>query len=322
MTDQADENPDRWDHRPPRRDGARRRGTNGAASGTSGVFANWRAWLIVLSLVGLNAFVNVMTRLDDARLRGVRLPVSRLATEEITSAVAATISAFVILRAVRFAPPDRAPLWRTVIVHVGGTLVFSGLHTALMILFRTLVSAVMRQAYAWRWGQFPYEYRKDLVAYLVIGGLFWALTRRERQAPPAPVTQRPAGRASFDIRDGVSILLVPVADILAAKAAGNYVEFALEDGRRPLMRASMAQIEAALGPAGFVRTHRSWLVNAGRVRALSSAGSGDFRLDLGSGLIAPLSRRYRNGDATAVWSRLERERAAADPRVDDKATLH
>jgi hypothetical protein len=317
MTDRADEHPGRRDQRPPSGDGADRCVTSGAKSGTSGVFSNWRAWLAVLGLVGLNAFVNVMTELDDARRRGFQLPVSRLAVEEITSAVAATIAAFAIFSAVRLAPPGRGPLWRTIAVHVGGTLVFSGLHTALMILLRTVVFAAMRQPYAWVWGQVPYEYRKDLIAYLVIGGLFWALTRRERQQPAATAAPR-AGPATFDIRDGVSILRVPVAEILAAKAAGNYVEFALADGRRPLMRASMAQVEAALGPSGFVRTHRSWLVNAGRVRALSSAGSGDFRLDLGSGLIAPLSRRYRNGDATAVWSRIELERNAAAPHNADR----
>ena len=85
---------------------------------------------------------------------------------------------------------------------------------------------------------------------------------------------------------------MPVGEILAAKAAGNYVEFALDDGRRPLMRASMAQIEAALSPHGFLRTHRSWLVNPARVRGLSATGSGDFRIDLGGGLTAPSSRRY------------------------------
>jgi hypothetical protein len=321
MTDHADENPGRRDQRPARGDSARRRVTSGAILGTSGVFTDWRAWLAVLGLVGLNAFVNVMTELDDARRRGIELSVSRVAVEETTSAVAATLAAFVIFAAIRLAPPGRGPLWRTLAVHAGGTVMFSGLHTGLMILFRTLVFAAARQPFAWTWNQVPYEYRKDLIAYLVIGGLFWALTRRERQQPAAELP-RTAGPATFDIRDGVSILRVPLQEILAAKAAGNYVEFALEDGRRPLMRASMAQIEAALGPAGFVRTHRSWLVNAGRVRALSSAGSGDFRLDLGSGLIAPLSRRYRNGDATAVWSRLERERSAAEPRVDAKVTLH
>ncbi|HUO12921.1 MAG TPA: LytTR family DNA-binding domain-containing protein, partial [Caulobacteraceae bacterium] len=97
---------------------------------------------------------------------------------------------------------------------------------------------------------------------------------------------------SFDIRDGPALLRVPTAEILAVRAAGNYVEFLLDDGRRPLMRASLQQIEAGLAPAGLVRTHRSWIVNHRRVRALVPAGSGDFRLDLGGGVSAPLSRRF------------------------------
>ena len=169
MTDRTDEHPGRRDQRPPSGDGADRCVTSGAKSGTSGGFSNWRAWLAVLGLVGLNAFVNVMTALDDARRRGTQLPVTRVAVEEITSAVAATVAAFAIFAAVRLAPPGRGPLWRTIGVHAGGTLVFSGLHTALMILLRTAVFAAMRQPYAWVWGQVPYEYRKDLIAYLVIG---------------------------------------------------------------------------------------------------------------------------------------------------------
>jgi DNA-binding LytR/AlgR family response regulator len=102
----------------------------------------------------------------------------------------------------------------------------------------------------------------------------------------------PAAPATFDIRDGATLLRAPVAEIVAVKAAGNYVEFALQDGRRPLMRVSMARVEAALAPHGFVRTHRSWLVNPGRVRELSATGSGDFRIDLGDALTAPASRRY------------------------------
>jgi DNA-binding LytR/AlgR family response regulator len=104
-------------------------------------------------------------------------------------------------------------------------------------------------------------------------------------------------------RDGASMVRAPVSEILAIKAAGNYVEFALEDGRRPPMRASMSQVETALGPHGFVRSHRSWLVNLGNVRALSATGSGDFRIDLGCGLLALASRRY-----PAALARLRGER--------------
>ncbi|WP_082734426.1 LytTR family transcriptional regulator DNA-binding domain-containing protein [Blastomonas sp. CCH13-E1] len=42
----------------------------------------------------------------------------------------------------------------------------------------------------------------------------------------------------------------------------------------------------------MVGTHRSGLVNTRRVRSITSAGSGDFRLDLGENIIVPLSRCY------------------------------
>ena len=290
MADEAPEKPGGWADRLTGRDGARPPVTSGAAPGTSGVWMALRTWLAVLAVLSLNIWVNVTTQLDDARLHGMRLALSRVLIQEITSAVAAVAVIAVIPFALRLAPPGRGPLWRTIGVHLCGTVVYSIGHVSLMLLFRTIVFGALRQPFDWRWTQYIYEYRKDLLGYVVVGGLFWVL---RRPAPtPAPAAAVAGGPVTFDIRDGASLRRVPVAEILAAKAAGNYVEFALQDGARPLMRASMAQVETALAPHGFVRTHRSWLINAERVRALSAAGSGDYRLDLGCGVTAPLSRRY------------------------------
>ena len=84
---------------------------------------------------------------------------------------------------------------------------------------------------------------------------------------------------------------VQLSQILAITAAGNYVEFALEDGRKLLMRSSLAGVENDLTPRGFVRTHRSWLVNTARVTELSPDGSGDYTVSLTT-MKAPLSRRF------------------------------
>ncbi|MFC6839864.1 LytTR family DNA-binding domain-containing protein [Xanthomonas theicola] len=99
---------------------------------------------------------------------------------------------------------------------------------------------------------------------------------------------------SGDVRHtgGATLIRTPTTDILAARAADNYVEFMLAAGRRPLMRVSLTHVEARLSSAGIVRTHRSWLANTCHVRSITPAGSGDFRLDLGHNLIVPLSRRY------------------------------
>ena len=113
--------------------------------------------------------------------------------------------------------------------------------------------------------------------------LLSAYLRRRRNEAVRPV--------SFDIRDGARIIRVPLADILAVSSAGNYVEFRLADGRRPLMRATLAAVEAELSRFGFVRVHRSWLVNTERVTGLRPDGSGDWTVELGA-VEAPLSRRY------------------------------
>ena len=75
------------------------------------------------------------------------------------------------------------------------------------------------------------------------------------------------------------------------------MEFHLADGRELLMRTTLSAIEAALAAHGFSRTHRSWLVNRGRVVETRRAGGGDFELTLAGGLKVPLSRRWRGADA-------------------------
>ena len=94
------------------------------------------------------------------------------------------------------------------------------------------------------------------------------------------------------IQDGKRLIRVPIVDIVAVKAAGNYVEFLLVDGRRPLARKSLRQALDQLGEHSFAQTHRSWLVNVDHVREIRSVGAGDFRVELDGGAEAPLSRRF------------------------------
>jgi len=141
-------------------------------------------------------------------------------------------------------------------------------------------------------GELIYEYRKDLLAYVGIAILMWIVPRL-KLGSASPTATLGAGReAWFDIQDGPRILRVPLGDILAVRAAGNYVEFLLRDERRPLMRTRLSEIETALAPSGFLRTHRSWIINPAGVRLLEPSGSGDYRLALEGGAEAPVSRRF------------------------------
>lgn len=255
--------------------------TNGDQSVTDRVF--WRALpLFALAIVALNT-INIFTAIQDEPDVHWIYP----AVEQGSSALTAIASIWIARLAYRAAPIDSRPRWRVLAVHAVGLLAFCALHVVGFYLLRKAVFGLLDLPYAYDLTErFIYELRKDAFGYVIGTAAFWAMTRLYGQPATAPETP-----ATFDIRDGAKVTRVAVCDILAVSSAGNYVEFALADGRRPLMRSSLAAIEAELTPRGFVRTHRSWLVNAARVTELRPEKSGDYAVSLGP-VEAPVSRRF------------------------------
>jgi DNA-binding LytR/AlgR family response regulator len=254
----------------------------------------WRAWLLGVCLVGAIAFVNVLTLQHDAP----RLGVIRPAIWEGTSAFA-TFFLFAIPGGMALWMVKRRPRWWVALpAHLVTVLAYSVLHVSGFVALRKLGhAALLRESYGYGplSTEFPYEFRKDMMSYALATTIFWLALRRSAQKPPeAPP---PAPPATFDIQDGARLIRVPVAEILAVRSAGNYAEFVLADGRRPLMRSSLSAVQEGLVAHGFVRTHKSWLVNAARVTGLKPEGSGDYAIELGT-LEVPLSRRFPQALAT------------------------
>jgi DNA-binding LytR/AlgR family response regulator len=190
--------------------------------------------------------------------------------------------------AYRRARPGQFASWRFWAIHAAGLLAYGLFHVAGFLVLREAIYAVQGQDYRFGtfWGEFPYELRKDALSYAVFQSVFWITERvdgERAKEKPAPAT--------FDILDGPRVIRVPLDRIVAITSAGNYVEFWLDDGRKPLMRAALTSVEGDLGEKGFVRTHRSWLVNTARVTGLKPEGSGDWAVELGE-VEAPLSRRF------------------------------
>jgi two-component system LytT family response regulator len=96
----------------------------------------------------------------------------------------------------------------------------------------------------------------------------------------------------FAVRTRDRFVIVPAADVHWIGAAGNYAELHVE-GATHLVRSTMAELEAGLDPARFVRIHRGTLVRVDRVREVVSASHGDYDVVLLDGTTLKLSRRFR-----------------------------
>jgi LytTr DNA-binding domain len=263
--------------------------TTGAQRGTSG----WPDWAIAYAILSpatlLFAIVNVLSYLDERAAMGRGpIPWWEPAVWEGTSGVVLLALAWIPMWLVRRLPPE-GPRWALAIAaQLAMTIPFSLVHVALMIGLRKAIYALAGDHYEFGGGGLLYEYRKDLLSYAIYAATYWLVWRLRMRgaaaAEPAPEL--------FEIDEGQRLIRVARPDILCARSSGNYVEFYLADGRRPLMRTTLASVEAMLAQAGFVRTHKSWLANAAHVVEIVAEGSGDYGLRLTGDLHLPLSRRY------------------------------
>lgn len=113
-------------------------------------------------------------------------------------------------------------------------------------------------------------------------------TERLRQLQTEPVLNVPT-------RQGV--LAVRACDIEYVKAAGNYVELITHD-RTLLMRATLRDLGEQLQAVGFVRVHRSLLVNALHVVATRRAPRGRQLVKLRGGAELPVGRQFLDNTRT------------------------
>ena len=88
------------------------------------------------------------------------------------------------------------------------------------------------------------------------------------------------------------VMIVNVAEIDWVEADGDYVSVHV-GAKSWLLRETIAAAEERLALSGFVRIHRSTLVNIYRVRELLPLSKGEFTVVLRDGTELKLSRNYR-----------------------------
>ncbi len=264
--------------------------TTGDQEGMSGwPRAEWRPWLAII-VVGLAVtFVNATSGIIEGAGDHWIEPV----LWETTSAIIIVGLAPFIGYAMRRWPPRADKIPAFALIHFGLTIPFALAHISFIFVTRETAYS----AFGARYGFFDdgvaitllYEWRKDTLVYAAIAATYWVfryIAERRQAVSSLPADDR------IEVRDSGAAVFLSPNDISHVEAAGNYVEFHTA-AKTHLVRGTLASWEARLVARGFIRVHRSRLVNRTKIAALRPTQSGDVEISLADGRTIVGSRRYR-----------------------------
>ena len=119
------------------------------------------------------------------------------------------------------------------------------------------------------------------------------------------IARRQAPRIAFKAKG--SILLLDLADILAVHAEGNYVSLRPQTSSY-LVHESLSSMAEKLKPYGFIRIHRSVVVNISAVEEIQPLPTGECRLRVKGGKEYLVTRTYKHNlrDLAQLWAGSER----------------
>jgi DNA-binding LytR/AlgR family response regulator len=119
------------------------------------------------------------------------------------------------------------------------------------------------------------------------------------------IANRPAPRIACKAKG--KILFLDLAEIVAVQAEGNYVS--LQHRPNPyLLRESLTAMAEKLKPYGFIRIHRSVVVNISAVEEIQPLPTGEYRLRVKGGKNYLVTRPYKDNlrDLAQLWVGSER----------------
>jgi two-component system LytT family response regulator len=115
-----------------------------------------------------------------------------------------------------------------------------------------------------------------------------------RAAKVIPVEQPPARPLSprIALKAGGKIVFISSSEVVWVKAEGNYVCLKRESASH-LLRESISHMAAKLEPHGFIRIHRSVLVNRSFVEEIGPLPTGEYFVRVTNGKEFTVTRTYK-----------------------------
>jgi DNA-binding LytR/AlgR family response regulator len=116
----------------------------------------------------------------------------------------------------------------------------------------------------------------------------------ELPLPKGPARMLAMGKsARIAIKAKGRIFFIDAADVIAVEAKGNYVLLWLTSSSH-MLRESISTMEQKLDLHGFVRIHRSVLVNAALVEEIHPRSTGEYGLRMRGGREFTVTRTYKH----------------------------
>ena len=196
--------------------------------------------------------------------------------------------------------------------HFAFASLFSIAHVTFMVAFRELCYLLSDKGYDFGpiVSEFFYEYRKDLWGYITLITFYYiimfsyrrligeASVIREHDAP-VEVSGARGDTPTSGMPDNLLVkklnreFLVKLSDVYWVEASGNYINLHTVKSTFPL-RYTMKHFCEHASEKGFIRVHRSYVVQSTLIDNIRFEDSGDGTLTLLNGTEVPVSRRYKD----------------------------
>lgn len=198
---------------------------------------------------------------------------------------------------------------RTILKYMGMALTFCILHVSGMVIIREFVYAFTDSEYRFATDlasllfEFIYEARKDVWSFfffvLAIEAYRYAISQWLGNITPIFESSTKNDQEQAKTLPEVLLVkkmgkefLIKSKEVQWAESSGNYLNLHVNNAVYP-MRITMSEFAQQAAIFGFIRTHRSQIVNSHHIKHIEKQASGDSSITLQDGTCLKLSRRYK-----------------------------
>jgi hypothetical protein len=251
----------------------------------------WIFWMGMFALSALLAWNNALTTTADL----IRNQVTFKTWQPYIWEYSSFLSSFLLYFGIYWLANNASLLnqnWlRNFFIHVLASVIFSILHVLLMVWLREIIYYTMGGEYDFGdWlSEWLYEYRKDVITYFIFLTTVYAF---QYFSKPEPSTASESVIKKLKVINKQGIFWINCIDITTIESGGNYV-YIHANGQVQPMRSTMADIEAQVDPADFIRVHRSYIVNLDHCKGIQKQSNDVSELIMLNDKTVPVSKKYR-----------------------------